>query len=109
MRSGVNFKPKTPGVFTLDNGELFDVDAWLAQRVDRATIDALFADHVKNEETREVAHQRKLLLGEVPDEPRRRIPTQIVRPSKIGRGIVISSVPPARPCRTQVSSWSTQI
>jgi hypothetical protein len=63
MSGVVNLKPKAIGTFTIENGELLDFDAYLAQGgLNRATIDALFADHVKNEEEApEVVHQRKLL------------------------------------------------
>jgi hypothetical protein len=51
MSDVVNFKPKKTGLVRLENGELSDFDAWLAERgLGRTMINELYADRVTNEE-----------------------------------------------------------
>jgi hypothetical protein len=63
MNDVVNFKPKKTGLVRMEDGELVDFDAWLVARgYDRATINALFAKYVTNEEEApDVAKARKRL------------------------------------------------
>jgi hypothetical protein len=57
-------KAKTTGAASSEDGKI--LDAWLAGLgLDRAKVDAIFADHVTNEEEQapDVAHWRQMLKG----------------------------------------------